>query len=280
MSVQMDRLSYSRLDLYRSCPRSFAMKYVHKAEPANGTTDHFSEYGTLAHALYESHSNANGLIPKTALIDMFYNGTETRDGMVKGFNKINFGGTFYRARDTYHDQGISLIDRLTMRNTSNIIASEVEFNIVIREDLPRINGYIDRLVRDEHGIKVVDFKSARPYEQEFCDTSLQLSIYAMAVAEMYNGELPYELEYEFFRFDEYRRTTRTHEQLEDAKQEIISIWESIQREEFEPKYDDFFCDHFCSWRVGCPLYQQAQEVKAAKRAAKLAKQQQSKGGEQ
>lgn len=269
MTIEMERLSYSRLDMYRTCPRTFYKKYVEHAEPENSTTDHFAEFGSLVHSLYEAHSNAHGLIPKAALLDMYVNGSESRDGDIKGFNDIVFHPYFIRGRDTYYQQGLDTIDRLVLRNVSNVVGSEIEFHIKICDDIPEITGFIDQVKRDENGIKIVDFKSARPYTQEFCDNSLQLSIYAMAILDIF-GELPYELEYEFFRFDEYRRTTRTLEQLELAKQEIVSIWDAIQREEFDAKYDDFFCQHFCSYNANCPLYQQKV---AEKQQRKLAKQQ-------
>lgn len=267
MTIEMERLSYSRLDMYKTCPRTFQKKYVEHAEPENPTTEHFAEFGTLMHSLYEAHANAHGLIPKAALLDMYVNGSESRDGDIKGFNDIVFHPYFARGRNTYYQQGLDTIDRLVLRNVSDVVGSEVEFHIKIRDDIPELTGYIDLVKRNENGVKIVDFKSARKYTQEFCDNSLQLSIYAMAALEMF-GELPYELEYEFFRFDEYRRTTRTMEQLELAKQEIISRWDAIQREEFEPKYDEFYCFHFCQYNESCPLFKQKQYEKQQRKLAK------------
>ncbi|EPZ47766.1 RecB family exonuclease [Alicyclobacillus acidoterrestris] len=259
--IEMSRLSYSRLDLYNTCPRAFAMKYVHKAEPENDTADYFAEYGIIAHALYEEHANARGLIPKTVLTDMFHNGTETRDGMVKGFNDIKLPP--YMA-NKYYQQGLDLIDRLLHTSVANVVGSEVKFSIYIEGIPVPIEGFIDKVERDERGYIITDFKSARPYTQEFCDESLQMSIYAMAALELY-GELPYKQVYEFFRFNETVKTVRTMKQLEEAKQEIRRRWDCIQRKEFDPQYDQFFCNNFCQYAKSCSLKQQMDAEKAQRR---------------
>jgi RecB family exonuclease len=261
MDINMEYLSHSRIEVFKQCPRLFKLRYIDKAESENPVSDYFAKYGTLLHYLTEIYFKSHGLIPKQVLFDIFVNGTKDEDGReIAGFNSIEF--PLYRGkpymRDKYYKQGVDYIERLVTYDTSKTVGVEQEFTIHIADGVPLLRGVIDRLDKTEDGYEVWDYKTSASYGQEKCDVLPQVSIYALAVKDMY-GVIPKRIVYDFIRVNDRIETHRSEEQLEQTKQDIIQTWYEITRSDFAPRYDERYCNLFCDHRVSCPLYQEMQK---------------------
>jgi RecB family exonuclease len=252
----MEYLSYSRIEVFRQCPRLFYERYIVKSLPENETWTFFGEYGSLLHALTECYHNSRGFISKNALIDQYHNGAESRDGIVKGFNDIEFRF----GRDSYYNAGLDYIERLIRSDSSKTIGVEQEFLIEIAPNVPKVKGYIDLVQRTDRGIEITDFKTSKKYTQKYCDESWQMSIYGIAAKDQLYGEYPVAYHYRFIRVNDHVVTYRSPEQLEQTKRDIVDIWNQICTSDWQPRYDKFYCKAFCDHNASCPLFKQMQEI--------------------
>ncbi len=224
-----------------NCPRSFYKRYVEESMPENDTVEWYAQYGSLLHKITEDYEKSHGFMSKEMLIRQ-YN---------EGFSHITIP---QNQRDIYYQQGYDYMKRLSKMDTSNIIGVEWEFLLHLYDDMPPIKGFIDKLEIKNNEYIVYDFKSSKPYTKGKVANSLQFGIYGLAVLQEFK-KIPIKYRYEYIRFDQFAETTRTRQEMEDTKKRIYEIWKHIKNEEFEPRYNQFYCQNFCAYNTTCSLYQ-------------------------
>ncbi|HWF06695.1 MAG TPA: ATP-dependent DNA helicase, partial [Candidatus Angelobacter sp.] len=138
-------------------------------------------------------------------------------------------------RKIYEERGDDQLRTLLLaspRGSSNVIASEHKFSSKLGER--EIRGRIDRIDLLEDGVvRVIDYKTGAPKDRKFAEESLQLSIYAMAVAQM--NLSPRELVLINVQDNSEAVAGRTPKQLDTARQKIEDAAEGIANGEFDPK---------------------------------------------
>lgn len=119
------------------------------------------------------------------------------------------------------------------QQASEPVAVERGFTITIGNHA--LSGRFDRVERTQHGIHVIDFKTGKPRPQAEVDADLQLSIYALAVQEVF-GEPCAGLSLLFLRETgiEEQSTIRSSEQLTVAAEYIASLSDAISLGDFTP----------------------------------------------
>ncbi|MDP2649695.1 MAG: PD-(D/E)XK nuclease family protein, partial [bacterium] len=117
-------------------------------------------------------------------------------------------------------------------------------------------GRLDRVDPAMGGkIEIIDYKTgASVPSQKDVDQNLQMTIYALAATEVKEepfGKRPEEvlLSLHFIETGEKITTTRTKEQLEKAKKEILEIVEEIEKSDFKCS-PSIFCKH-CEFQLLC-----------------------------
>ena len=116
-----------------------------------------------------------------------------------------------------------------------------------------IRGRIDRIDQLEDGVvRVIDYKTGAPKDRKFAEESLQLSIYAMAVAEMNLSAR----ELVLFNVQDNSEAVagRTTKQLDSARQKIEDVAQGIAEGRFEPKPGQN-C-RWCDYKSLCPATEQ------------------------
>ncbi|MBU1124269.1 PD-(D/E)XK nuclease family protein [Patescibacteria group bacterium] len=141
-------------------------------------------------------------------------------------------------------------------SSREVVAVEKSFKIDVSG--VEVSGRIDRIERfgirnPESGIRVVDFKTSPPKTQEQVDSDLQLSIYAMAVQELY-GEPCSELILLFLNEEGVEEvvTQRNEGQLKDAAKQIQMLSEGIGSGEFRPTPSAGVCKR-CPYKGVCDV---------------------------
>lgn len=200
-----DKLSYSRVDTYKSCPYKYKLKYIDK-----NYTDDTSlalRIGTILHLGLELKYLGRNY---EEVLEAVYNGCEYEGKKVIGLNELKEEYPFeWEEEDKFektYDQKIELYkERLAEPIDSEweCIGCEVEFSILF-DNKCIIGGFIDRIDKNKLNgdIRVVDYKSSKkPYEKKELATPMQMYIYALACREIY-GKFPSEFVYDMILIGE------------------------------------------------------------------------------
>jgi putative RecB family exonuclease len=235
-------LSANAVQSYSTCPMKFKLERDWKIP---GEAAAAMQYGFAIHTVlknyYDPAAHAKELSVKDA---------------VEAF-KVEFGKGYIDdpvQRKMYEERGVDQLRTLLMaspRGSANVIATEHKFSFKLGER--EIKGRIDRIDLLEEGVvRVIDYKTGAPKERKFADESLQLSIYAMAVAQM--GMSPRELVLVNVQDNSLAVSSRTPKQLDSAREKIEEAAEGIRRGEFDPKPGSH-C-RWCDYQNLCPATEQ------------------------
>jgi RecB family exonuclease len=247
MAFRNEYLSFSRLSRYESCPLSFKLHYIDRFEAEPGVPLRF---GKMVHAVLErllrevieeertsplSEARAFELLQEAwieerlAGVDIF---TEALD-IVKDFVRAE-----------------GIVDH------RDVLAVEKEFHLPVGPF--SVLGFIDRVDRvDDETVRIIDYKTNRVlFTREEVDTSLQLSLYALAAKRLWPWAKKIELVFDMLRHGVKLRTERTEEQLQTALQYIETLGRATETvTEFPPQLGPncIYCDH----SARCPAYADA-----------------------
>lgn len=248
------RASYSKLSLYKNCPRSYSKNYVERVATGN------KPFFDLGHAIHETLESFHGEKPDQ--------GAKLEDLLAlyeQSFAAHQEGYRTEQERQRYYLKGREMLERYHrqfVEGGGRKVAWKVEeyFELPIG-DRTIINGYIDRIDRNENGrLVVLDYKTeSTERTQDELDSDLQLGIYAWACRRMYDE--PADLGLFMLAHDRLALTTRTDEQLVDVERQVDELARQIQEDRvFAPKLNRHCPD--CDFLHDCSLRPQVEEAVA------------------
>jgi DNA helicase-2/ATP-dependent DNA helicase PcrA len=235
-------LSANAVQSYATCPMKFKLERDWKIP---GEAAAAMQYGFAIHTVLKNYYDPAAHAKELSVEDA-----------VEAF-KVEFGKGYIDdpvQRKMYEERGVDQLRTLLLaspRGYANVIATEHKFSFKLggRE----IKGRIDRIDLLEEGVvRVIDYKTGAPKERKFADESLQLSIYAMAVAQM--DLSPRELVLVNVQDNSLAVSSRTEKQLGSAREKIEEAAEGIRRGEFDPKPGSH-C-RWCDYQNLCPATEQ------------------------
>lgn len=262
------RLSFSRIDTYRTCPLRFRFSYVDRLPSAPAT---YLSFGTSIHTALEAFHDRTlfGMPSEEDLLGFLFDGWdssgfhhEPREVQVREYRRAQDVLKRYhrRVRDDYRP------------------AAETEkwFELPIG-DHAVVVGSIDRIdVDDDGGYHVVDYKTGRLRDRQQVAKSLQLSIYALACEHLF-GVLPASVCLDFVVAGTEVRVPLADLDLEHAREVVDETARAVLAEAYEPTPSRLcdWCDHrtLCpAWEGGGPdvLGPTVQALQEARRAARRA----------
>jgi putative RecB family exonuclease len=248
MPFQNEHLSFSRLSRYEQCPLAFKLHYVDRLEAAPGLPLLF---GKAIHAALEKLLAAvvaqrlNGPLDVGHALRL-WNDQWLREGGLHGIDVFQDGVTILR--DFCRDEG-------AVRH-EDVIGVEREFDLMIGRF--RVVGALDRVNRlDAETVEIVDYKSNRIlFTRAEVDSSLQMSLYALAAAKLWPWAKNVRLTFHMLRHSIRMETTRSPEQLETAKAYVAALGEQIEHvTDFPARLNPncAYCDH----KAQCPTFAEA-----------------------
>jgi DNA helicase II / ATP-dependent DNA helicase PcrA len=235
-------LSANAVQSYSTCPMRFKLERDWKIP---GEAAAAMQYGYAIHTVLKHYYD-----PAPHAQEM------SVDGAITAF-KAEFAKGYIDdpvQRQIYEERGLEQLRTLlesAPRGSADVLATEHTFKFKLggRE----IRGRIDRIDRLEDGaVRVIDYKTGTPKDRKAADESLQLSIYAMAVAQM--SLVPRELVLVNVQDNSQAASFRTAKQLESARLEIEEAAEGIARGEYDPTPGQH-C-RWCDYRQLCPATEQ------------------------
>jgi putative RecB family exonuclease len=253
MSFRNAHLSYSRLSRFEQCPLSFKLHYIDKKTATPGIELRF---GKVIHATCERivreaiEEERVGPLDERRAFDVFQRCWAT-DGLT-GAQLFTDGVEM--VRNFVRDQGVL--------DTRRVLAVEKEFHLAVGRFT--VLGYIDRVdVVDDETVEVIDYKSNRIlFTRDEVDTSLQMSLYELAVRQLYPWVKTVKLTFWMLRHAVRISTSRAVDQLDAAKRYIASLGEQTEVATAFPARlnpNCIYCDH----RQDCPAYADALAGKRA-----------------
>lgn len=249
----MPTYSHSRLNTFEQCPLKFKFNYIDKIETEVETTIE-GFMGDMVHQslekLYKDLQFEKVLTQKELIA--FYN-----DAWEKNWNEdILIVRKEYDAENYRKIGEKALIDyykRYKPFDESITIALETKKTVNI-SDRYHIHVRIDRLAFRDSIYEIHDYKtSSRLPTQQDADEDRQLAIYAYGVKKMYPDAKKVELVWHFLKFNKEIRSSRTAEQLEALRGEVLKQIKKIEAcKDFKAQVSPL-CD-WCEFQNLCPQW--------------------------
>jgi len=239
-------ISYSQLQTFATCPLHYKLRYIlNLPSPPSAALS----YGVSVHS---------------TLRDFFLGLKEqqaTEEAMLQLLKKnwIDQGFTSKAHEEQTYKQAQTLLTafaKQTLQQPPNTLAVELPFNFWLNNNKLKVGGRIDRIDTLPDGrIEIIDYKTGKnvPTEKKVRE-DLQLSFYALAATEVRDGILgkdPSDILLTLYYLEEDKKisTTRTREDIEKAKADILTKVEEIQT-------SDFTCSHSilckqCEYQMLC-----------------------------
>jgi RecB family exonuclease len=246
--------SYTSLDTYATCPMRFAFRYVYRIPQPSDPAPALS-FGSMAHAAFQQFTRerrereARGDAPPTrADLDTYFG----EQWVPHAFGDRTTEETYARRRTT-------LLDNFwdgELASVAKAEQEELEFELVIEDPAGGppvvISGSIDRIDRlPSGGIEVTDYKTGKVGSQKGVDESLQLSIYALACRDSLGLGTPERVTLYFTESATRLSTTRTDEQLDAARADILARTARIRSGDFAATPSAQVC-RYCDYARLCP----------------------------
>lgn len=238
------RLSFSRIDSYRNCPRRFRNAYIDRLPSV--PSPHLSFGSSIHHALEQFYDQKLPACPDVeVLLNALFEGWEQ-----EGFEELDRDEQleFYR-------HGQQVLRRYHQRVADEFalpVATEAWFEMPIA-DVAVVVGSIDRVDRRPDGaLHVVDYKTnRRAQDRRRVAQSLQLGIYALACEHLY-GELPGSVALDFVVPGVAIEVGIDEIDLVSVREAIVDTAAKIRAEAFEPT-PNRLCD-WCDFKSVCPAW--------------------------
>ncbi|HSA84085.1 MAG TPA: PD-(D/E)XK nuclease family protein, partial [Patescibacteria group bacterium] len=231
-TTNLTYISYSQLQTYQMCPLHYKLRYLMHvpSAPAPALSYGISVHATLRDFFQKIQDGQKVTAPSIA-------------DLLKE-NWINQGYTNKTHADQSYKQAEKMLIDVAAKSLTekpNTLAIELPFNFWLnkKEGSLKVGGRIDRIDQLADGrIEIIDYKTGQnvPSEKKVKE-DLQLSFYALAATMVKDKTLnktPDEVILTLYYLEANQKfsTTRTKEELEKAKETILSLVEEIEHSEF------------------------------------------------
>ena len=246
MNYVNDYLSYSRVDLYKKCPKAFEESYV-KGNRGGGSEA--TQFGSAVHAALETYFKE--------CIDNELSGEIQTPRLIEYFEK-----TFAEEKLTnqdLHAEGHDILRRFAVAHGPieplQVRGCEVPFELPLGRFT--VKGFIDRVddLGDGH-LEIIDYKTNRqPYSEDELENSMQLSLYQWVAQQLFPWAKKFTLSYWMLRMGYKQSTDRTPEELAQHIAFFQNLGEQTEQAPYPAKLNALcgWCDH----RDRCDAFQAA-----------------------
>ena len=240
-------LSYSRLSRFETCPLSYRLHYIEKKQAEPGLPLRF---GKTIHAVLER------LIKE--VVDDERTGTLSEERAIELYREA-WGAEQLTGMDVFAE-GLAILRRFIAEqgvvDHRDVLAIEKEFRLPVGPF--EVLGFIDRVDwLDDETVEVIDYKTNHQlFTRDEVDTSLQMSLYEVAVRRLWPWAKKVKLTFWMLRHGVRQQTTRTEEQLADALAYVETLGRQTETATEYPARLNTNCS-YCDHRKQCPAYAEA-----------------------
>jgi RecB family exonuclease len=240
-------LSYSRLSRFETCPLSYRLHYIEKKQAEPGLPLRF---GKTIHAVLER------LIKE--VVDDERTGPLSEERAIELYREA-WGAEQLTGMDVFAE-GLAILRRFIAEqgvvDHRDVLAVEKEFRLPVGPF--EVLGFIDRVDWiDDETVEVIDYKTNHQlFTRDEVDTSLQMSLYEVAVRRLWPWAKKVKLTFWMLRHGVRQETTRTEEQLADALAYVETLGRQTETATEYPARLNSNCS-YCDHRKQCPAYADA-----------------------
>lgn len=240
-------LSYSRLTRFETCPLSYRLHYIEKQQAEPGLPLRF---GKTIHAVLER------LIKE--VVDDERTGPLSEERAIELYREA-WGAERLTGMDVFAE-GLAILRRFIAEqgvvDHRDVLAIEKEFRLPVGPF--EVLGFIDRVDWiDDETVEVIDYKTNHQlFTRDEVDTSLQMSLYEVAVRRLWPWAKKVKLTFWMLRHSVRQETTRTEEQLADALAYVETLGRQTETATEYPARLNTNCS-YCDHRKQCPAYAEA-----------------------
>lgn len=238
------RLSFSRVDTYRTCPLKFRFGYVDKL-PSTPSPE--LSWGSSLHAALEAWWAQK--LPEPPPVEVLYK------ALYDGWDDAGFEGMQRDEKLKWYAHAQDVLRRHHQRYAPvyvPAVATEAWFELDIGDGI-EVCGSIDQVARTPSGgIGIVDWKTnKRAKTRRHVAGSLQLAIYTLAAAELW-GQEPEWVALDFVVAGVRVTMPRSEIDTDAALRAIRNVAADIRSDRYEPS-PSRLCD-WCDYRSACPAF--------------------------
>jgi DNA helicase II / ATP-dependent DNA helicase PcrA len=240
-------LSYSQISTFKTCPLQFKYRYMVRIPVPPSAAGSFGTSMHLALEHFYKEVQKGNRPQKNDLIQL----------LEKNWLPVGYASKQYELKMIQRGKDMLSV-YFDKAYDSKVVPTELEKLFTIRlTPILKIGGKIDRIDTLKDGkIEIIDYKTGKKQSDKEIRENLQMTVYALAVTD--KGILdkkPQDVIFSFYFFQDSEKvsTTRSKEQLLDAKQQLKQIASDIEISMFEPRVGPW-CD-FCDFRIICEAWQ-------------------------
>ena len=241
------RLSASAIEDYQDCPLKF--KFGHYLKIPTGPQAALT-FGNIMHRSVRRYFELRAKREASfEAVKAFYESS---------WKNVGFEDEYQEK--AYKQAGLEQLRAFVEKQDSNdTLPLDMETSFALDLGEVRLEGRIDQInplapqaQEGEHAVELIDYKTGKPRSQKDADTSLQLSVYALAAQEQMKLR-PLRLTFYYLTNNQPVHTVRTDQDLKAVKTEILTVADRIRQNHF-PATPGFVCK-FCDYQPICPAHE-------------------------
>jgi RecB family exonuclease len=248
--------SHSRLSTFENCKKKFHFRYIQGLPEEGDGVEAF--VGKRVHEVLERLYAFVGRdqVPSLGRVIERFNANfdEAYDPATIRIVKAGLDKDFYRAL------GVRCLSDFYGRHYPFDAGETLGLERRVRFDLDdageyAMQGVVDRIVRTRDGVlEIQDYKTGKYVpSQKRLDEDRQLALYQIGVAAEYGRGEPIRLVWHYLAKDRICTSTRTPEQLQELKRNVMGLIDEIRDTRDFPATKNALCD-WCGYKRICPAF--------------------------
>lgn len=238
--VTVTTISASQAEAYETCPLKYQFQYVYRVPTP---PSHALTFGTTVHAVLRD-------LARLVLAGKTTTGNDALALYEKHWSSEGYHGKNHEERYKVHGQKLltAYLEAHPELLTARPLFIEEPFRFRLGD--VTVVGRIDRVDRTTEGaIAVTDFKTGTARSSRDAEESLQLTVYALALREVFHLHAD-RLTLSYLEGNVDRQVTRSAEDLAEAEKRLLRIAARIRAGEFTATPGYLAC-RFCDFRTIC-----------------------------